>query len=330
MKPILLFLALSLAAGASAQVTNGLVASYSFDNGNGNDNIGSNHAKVVGATLATDRFGNPNKAYYLNGTPNSYLNLGTSATLKPSTGSICVWVSIDTISAGGSGYSYNPIILTKNDSVSSYFEGYSMYYSPDDNAFITISTEKGTTNEAYTLTSGPVPMDTWQHLVITFDDDTLKYYVNGQLDKAIYKGFTSEYLQSDSVMVGNSANTLNNRFLKGSVDGIRIYNRVLSSAEVDSIYSETDAVTGISYAKKSDYRSCARILPDPATGGSMLVADRPLARIDLFNTWGQVVQSVPASGLKAGLPTSSLATGLYIVRAVFADNSSCSQKLLRR
>ncbi|MBK7031388.1 MAG: hypothetical protein IPH45_20325 [Bacteroidales bacterium] len=48
--------------------TNGLSAWYPF-NGNANDLSGNgNDGTVNGATLTTDRFGNPNSAYSFNGT----------------------------------------------------------------------------------------------------------------------------------------------------------------------------------------------------------------------------------------------------------------------
>ena len=54
-------------AGAVPVITNGLVAAYEFT-GNANDTSGSGHHGVVnGATLTTDRFGNPNSAYSFDG-----------------------------------------------------------------------------------------------------------------------------------------------------------------------------------------------------------------------------------------------------------------------
>src|SRR5688572_17545640 len=80
-KFILSLLFLLTALSFKSQVSAGLVAKYSFNNGNAQDEIGNCHAKVIGASLAEDRFGNERSAYYFQGNAYSYLNLGTSAVL---------------------------------------------------------------------------------------------------------------------------------------------------------------------------------------------------------------------------------------------------------
>ena len=60
--------------------TSGLAAYYPFT-GNANDLSGNGHnGTVTGATLTTDRFGNPNSAYSFNGT-SSYIYAGNISSL---------------------------------------------------------------------------------------------------------------------------------------------------------------------------------------------------------------------------------------------------------
>ncbi len=64
-------------AQAQSFLTNGLVAYYPF-NGDANDASGNGfNGTVVAATLITNRLGEPNSAYYFNGT-NSQINLPQS------------------------------------------------------------------------------------------------------------------------------------------------------------------------------------------------------------------------------------------------------------
>ena len=49
-----------------ADITTGLIAYYPFS-GNAVDTAGGNNGTVYNATLTTDRFGNPDSAYYFNG-----------------------------------------------------------------------------------------------------------------------------------------------------------------------------------------------------------------------------------------------------------------------
>ena len=67
-KLIFLFLLMSLFSMAqSIDLKNGLVGYYPF-NGNANDESGNrNNGSVIGASLTSDRNGNPNSAYFFNG-----------------------------------------------------------------------------------------------------------------------------------------------------------------------------------------------------------------------------------------------------------------------
>lgn len=243
-KTIFTFTALFLTVfGAlNAQVTNGLVAKYSFNNGNANDEAGTNNGTVNGATLATDRFGNAGKAYAFDG-QTSNIDLGASMMLKPAAGSISVWISMVDTSLTGNGYSYNPVILAKNDSAgSSFFEGYGLYVHTSDSKLLSITTQSMTANERYIFSANSIAKNTWYHLVMTYDNDSLAFYIDGQLDNKIAKGFASTFSATEPVYVGKSGNLANNRFFHGSIDDIRIYDRVLTAEEVNSLFQDPNPV----------------------------------------------------------------------------------------
>lgn len=102
LKHYFLFTLLLFSGMVMAQIPGGAISTYPFC-GNANDITGTNNGQTVGVSLTNDRFGNPNSAYYFNGGPNSYINLGTSNTLKMGEGSISVWARPDTFSNAGSG-----------------------------------------------------------------------------------------------------------------------------------------------------------------------------------------------------------------------------------
>jgi hypothetical protein len=221
---------------SKGQVENGLVAKYTFDNGDANDEKGTNNAKAVGASLVTDRFGNSRSAYYLQGTAGSYLNLGTSKILKPDKGSISIWFNIDNTVESGQGTPSNPIILTKNCVCDSFYEGYYLGYDYNGNR-ICAATTLSKKYQISLRTVDKVVLNKWYHVVITYDDDFLTMYVDGVLENRMNKNFRSVFAEKDSVMIGNSANKLNYRFLNGYVDDIRIYERVLTGKEVAELYN---------------------------------------------------------------------------------------------
>jgi len=284
-KPLLITLLLTLAFTTYAQVTNGLVAKYSFNSGNANDEAGTNNGTVSNAVLSTDRFGNSNKAYYFNGT-NSSINLGASATVKPTIGSISVWVSVDTTSTAGKGYSMNPIIIAKNDITgSSYFEGYALYYNYSTNRFAAGGTESGTSNEKF-IVSSTVLQDTWFHLVYTYDNDSSHFYLNGfKAANSINKGFASTFISTKKVMMGYSDDATNERYFHGAIDDVGIYNRVLTPAEVTTLYNEPNpSPTGLTVGNQVSQF----VYPNPTNGVVHFQMGRSAVVYDLY---GKIIAS---------------------------------------
>jgi len=76
----------------------------------------------------------------------------------------------------------------------------------------------------------------WYHLCLTFDNDFLTFYVNGEEQGRFKKGFETHYLENDSVLVGIRTGALNNRYFVGMIDDIQIFNRVIDQREVLALY----------------------------------------------------------------------------------------------
>jgi gliding motility-associated-like protein len=219
--------------------TAGLILCMSMD-GNANDSTKYNHHGVTqGVSLTTGKNGNANSAYYFNGTT-SYISLGVKPMLKPSKASISVWVKPHVFNSyiGGNA---NCILLTKNpNNPGSYMEAYSLYLTnrSGPTKFMTVSTHQPTTNEKWFQSVQNTTLNQWTHLVLTFDMDSLKLYINGQLDNKTFKGFTNVYDALDSIMLGYSANTTNKNYFKGDMDELKMYNRVLSNSEILNLYNK--------------------------------------------------------------------------------------------
>ncbi len=224
---------------SNSQNASGPVASYSFNDGTPKDNVGSNNAKAVGLSLTEDRFGNANSAYYFHGSHGSYMNLGTSNVLKPVMGSICLWFKMDAVIYSGRGIESNPIIITKCQPGNDFYEAYYIdYYFTAKK--LGVSTTFSERNQVSLSSMKPIRLTEWYHVVMTYDNDFLCLYVNGVLENKTAKNFETHFLQGDSVVLGNTANVKNQRFFKGSIDDIKIYNRVITPQEVSDIYHEKD------------------------------------------------------------------------------------------
>ena len=118
------FIALSLivnTASTMAKVPNyvsteGLIGWWAF-NGNANDaSQNSNNGTVIGASLNRDRFGNPDRSYFFNGS-DGFIKIPASESLQPRDAlSISLWCNIDATMTGTFvslvGKHLNPFVYT--------------------------------------------------------------------------------------------------------------------------------------------------------------------------------------------------------------------------
>jgi len=81
--------------------------------------------------------------------------------------------------------------------------------------------------------------DTWYHVAVTFDDaaDTVQLYVNGVLDDEKVNTGT---ITPNDYPLGIGLDGFQGDDFTGSIDNVRIYNRVLSGSEVMEIFNLTE------------------------------------------------------------------------------------------
>jgi len=90
-------------------------------------------------------------------------------------------------------------------------------------------------------------VDTWQHVVATFDKGVQKLYLNGQLLKETTSSLThlsKEEYDTDDIFIGKIWLLEDNKYnYTGAVDELFIYNRALSASEILSHYDSTKPAT---------------------------------------------------------------------------------------
>ncbi|MCG3166512.1 MAG: hypothetical protein POELPBGB_02291 [Bacteroidia bacterium] len=211
----------------------GLVSRYSFDAGDATDDAGTNDGTVVGATLTTDRFGNPNQAYSFDG--NDYINCGNNGSwnllLTPGV-TMSAWVKTNaTFGASLAG------ILTRWGGIS----------SGDEYAFFLANTTGRPTMTINTPSVNGVAATTnindnqWHQVVFTFDKATgvHKMYIDGvQVYTNTIAGGIATISVPQSVLIGAQwGNGTPGRFFNGSIDDIGVYAGALSAQEVTVLYN---------------------------------------------------------------------------------------------
>ncbi|MEO6303904.1 MAG: histidine kinase [Bacteroidia bacterium] len=226
----------------NAQTHPAPVAKFLFNNKNDLDEISNLRAKIIGVNYTIDRFGNKNHAVFFSGNPNSYVNLGTSKILKQRVGSISLWVKVEHPVMSGTGTKYNPIIITKCNPSNDFYESYALYYMLNTKKMVAVCA-KDSTRDVGAFGKEASRQNNWQHLVMTFNDEQISFYIDAELQNTFTKNFETKFLESDSVIVGITANKKNNRWLNGCVDDIAFYNKVLTPAEILEVFESPDPNT---------------------------------------------------------------------------------------
>ncbi|MDX2049021.1 MAG: LamG-like jellyroll fold domain-containing protein [Chitinophagaceae bacterium] len=198
---------------------NGLVAYYPF-NGNTNDESGNNnHGVAAGGSLANDKTGKANSAYYFGGS--DYIKVLNSASLSGigNAFSVSGWINNE-----GQGVS----LICKSP-----FNGTAMQFRVYADTKILFANNKKAADFDHTLN----PANTWKHIVIVSDGNNAKYYLNGTLVSTITltSSANTDNISSDMFIGVDTHGT--SEYYKGRLDEIRIYSRVLNDNEVLSLFN---------------------------------------------------------------------------------------------
>jgi len=203
-------------------LTDGLIACYPFDGDasdmSGHDNHGEPNANM---TLTTDRFGNPDSAYYFNGI-NSHITVpGSSSLDSADTASTqFAWIQLDGYSQVGS--SFGPILMKSNSTTNSFMyrldvgpNGFGVAYGNWDNS----------AGGTYAVELG-----TWFCVAAAWDGDTVRFYVDGDLiDEAAITASLSQ--DGRPLVIGGDYPGWYESFW-GKIDEVYVYNRALSGTEI--------------------------------------------------------------------------------------------------
>lgn len=226
---LILLLFISETLFAQVNLTQGLIAHYPFS-GNANDVSGNTiNGTVTNATLTTDKNGNPNSAYYFNGT-NAYIQLPYSALYNFSpqdSFSISVWILPDP----GNQTPAQALVVKSpphpDFTLSLWNYGSYMidYKAMSGYAYTHIL------NGSTVFTNSPC----WYNIITTYKNGVWKLYVDGRLEST--DASQTKFILQDGtsrINFGKKGESFGN-FYQGKMDDVRLYNRVLNTDEVNAI-----------------------------------------------------------------------------------------------
>jgi hypothetical protein len=217
-------------AEMSLSLNQDLVAYYPF-NGNANDESGNgNNGTVYGATLTTDRFGNPNSAYEFNGS-SDYIEINSADLINFPIGNsartITAWFEKDSSTSwnaifyygndvwGGIGGSFSFGIWGDSLVVDNYFDNGGLYC--------------------------PTSTDCWHFITCVYSGgEEIEFFIDNAYKGSITLPETLNTSQTGHIGIGrrwDADGNFQNPF-QGSIDDIRIYNRALSDTEIQALFHE--------------------------------------------------------------------------------------------
>jgi hypothetical protein len=196
----------------------GLVASYGFEEPGGGTVVdvsgtGSNGTISNATRVGSGRFGS---ALSFNGT-NAWVTIADSAALDLNTAmTLEAWVNPAAVT------SWQTVLLKESTNALAY----GLYSNADTNR---PSTHVRTNNEVDTRGTAQLMAGTWTHLAATWDQSTLRLYVNGALASS----------RTIAGTIGNAAGPLRiggnavwGEYFTGLIDEVRVYRRALTASEV--------------------------------------------------------------------------------------------------
>jgi hypothetical protein len=280
--------------------SNGLVGWWPF-NGNATDeSINTNDGTVNGATLTADRFGNANSAYSFNGNNGVNIIVQDAINLRPQNFTLNAWVFISGATMWNQIMSKR--IASNNTNSYAIIEyGGSVFGQNTSEVYNLVTTTNGT--QQTTINTNTITLGSWNMLTGSFDGNSIKFYVNGQLTSNSNFSGIIQYT-SDPLFFGTSG-YFTGQNLIGILDDIGIWNRALTQSEITNLYNGnicyqtitvTDTLlinTNLTGFNPVTYQNTIKIWPNP-TNDHITIDNGNLAnltghQLKISNALGQQV-----------------------------------------
>ncbi|GCE09241.1 glutaminase domain-containing protein [Dictyobacter aurantiacus] len=240
-----LFFQPGIALAASMDTTAGLVGYWKFDDGSGSIAVDSSGAGNSGTLTGGPIWvsGRMSDALSFNGSRAEVdINASVLDTSKDYT--VAAWVQISNPNVWASA------VTQDGANVSGFYLQYTNPAIPDGGrfAFSLISTDSAQSPTTRAISPFSPSTNVWYHLVGVHDTmaKQIKLYVNGTLVDTQSVG-TAWNAQGETVIGRGKYNGGPVDFWPGLIDDVRLYNRVLSDADVFSLYHATPPQTSAAF-----------------------------------------------------------------------------------
>ena len=217
------------------------IARYSLNGDAMDSSEFGNHGRIKGTIIRKPNRNNyKNSAMYFSTHRNFNVKLESNIYVSDptvlnmtNTISISVWIKLDG-NFGSYSYDSNDIrILGRRTIVNKYLfsSGYYLGINPYGHLRWSI-------NDNFIESNTPLPIAEWTHIVVLYDEENLKMYLNGVLaNSKPYEGIIKQ--NSNNFTIGQRSNYsgLDGQF-QGLIDEVVIYDRSLNQREIDLLFND--------------------------------------------------------------------------------------------
>lgn len=219
----------------------GLVGEYLFNN-NTHDTSGKNHhGTPQGATLTTDRKGFGQSAYFFSGANQNYITIPDNTDMNFSSSqnySISLWVLANNQQTNESNI--NDIFRKWNGDAQGYPFGLSYLNEQQpvgqQNKFLHVRYDGSSCGNVPASYSPAANTNIFHHIVLTKEGSVLRHYLNNILVDELVDNASCNTTNNANITIGARSSLV--RFFTGKIDDIRVYNRKLTTSEIDALFKE--------------------------------------------------------------------------------------------
>lgn len=295
------------ALNAQVNLTNGLVFHLPLDNNTQDVSTNNNNGTGQNLLVAQNRYGSKMKAVKFDGAVNNGLiSMGSPMMNVLTDYSISYWFRIDQNTNGMS-------LIGQDNSLEMGF-----YTGP--NRVIVFHPTFGSFSFAVTNASS------WNHVVITGVNSAINCYLNGNLVRTESGNYTAVSTSQNFNIGGNVVNQSNNSWLRGAIDDVRLYDRVITADEIDALYNVNSVQITVDNIDELNPCAGQSIQVDFSTTGNILPGNEYVLEIsDLDGNYVDnieigKIQSDALSGSISGVIPEGMPSGTNFTVRVSSTN----------
>jgi len=264
MKIILLVLVTLVSVTTHAQIENGMLVHFPFDNNLTDVSSNAIDGVNIGTTFGPDRNGVVGNALVLGN--DKYVTLNSSAVKTSLPITISVWVKLNSLNGAH-------IIFTSDNIYNNYYGYWLSVVGGTGQLVLNFAGGLGgqlSSNRKSFTTNNSLTVNEWHHIVATINsENNMLIYVDCVKELGTYSGSGSSniaYSGSESRIGCNIGNNFNpeGSYFNGSIDQLVIWNRVLSPSEINMLCSRGNKLSINDLNSESNLASS--VFPNPTDG----------------------------------------------------------------